>query len=246
MINRDDFGRMIAIFALSYTDPLFDTTYLQIDDKNAFRRSCRIAVQEIADAVYLPRVVAWDVDWNTLVSHFNSSYAGEATKADGEKLIWWLENGYNGIYTPDLVGNMWDSSLHWAKHHDEWTANLDKAIAERTRAMIWSVSKERRSEKHMEVIEMVRDHEDTDIDMAIKSKLHLDFYDDFADPLLIFTCMRGKFVLIEQVRAHLDDEQVIAALNRIPAAWYQAEGKNYKDHDFRRLIGTPVEAMIDA
>ncbi len=232
MIGGRDLGQMLAVFALSYSDDLFETSFLNIKEKQLFRTHCRLALDSISEAEFDPSFYTWTVDLNGIVKSFRNSYFGVASEKDGSALIWWIKNGYNGIYSPDLLLNLWDSTLHWAKHNDVWAETIDSALVERTKAFLWKVSHERRSDKHMAIIEKVRDHEDTDADGRIKTKVHLDFYDDFVDPLLLFTCMRGQFIFLKSLNENRDDSQLIETLNRLPREWVRAEGHKYKDHDY--------------
>jgi hypothetical protein len=236
MIRTDDLGWMLTVFALSYSDPLFETSRLHVKNRPLFRTHCRQAIDKVEPAHYDHGIFAWVFDRGGAARHFLSTYLSSATREDALALEWWFKNGYNGLYTPDLVSDLWHSSLHWAIHHDDWSRHIDPAVKERTSDLLRHIKGERRSEKHMQIVDNVRDHEDDESDLVIKSKSHLDFYDDFVDPLLLFTCMRGKFAMMKAISGSIDDKPLIEALNSIPAAWFADEGHNYPDHDYRGLL----------
>ncbi|MBB5866205.1 hypothetical protein [Xanthomonas sp. 3058] len=232
MIGEHDLGQMLSVFALSYSDDLFETSFLNIQEKRLFRSQCRLALDTIPDAVFHPDIHAWSVDWTGIALSFRSSYFEAAPQDDGNALRGWIKNGYNGIYSPDLLPHLWDSTLHWAKHDHAWAKHLDAARVERTQAFLWKLSHERRSDKHIAILEAVRNHDDTRVDERIKEKVHLDFHDDFVDPLLLFTCMRGQFIFLQCLKEHCSDSQLMETLNLLPEAWVRAEGYKYKDHDY--------------
>ncbi|MEO9341016.1 hypothetical protein ABFT80_26830 [Mesorhizobium sp. SB112] len=237
MISGTDLGTMLGIFGLSYSSPLFETSYLRVHDQGLFRAHSRRAILGGDDAWYDESVGAWIFDWHGAAKRFLTSYEPEASAEDGNLVKWWIQHGYNGIYTPDLTPYFWQRALHWAKHHDAWKAGIDPTIAERARELLWQVTHERRSEEHLNAIEIVRDHVDEEpTDDAIKSKTRIDFYDDYSDPFLLFTNMRGQFVLMDAVRKHQGDAALMELLNRIPHAWHAEEAGIYADHDFNLLL----------
>jgi hypothetical protein len=94
----------------------------------------------------------------------------------------------------------------------------------------------RRSDEYSDALDEIRDHPDSDHGMWIKVKLNLNFYDDIIDPLLNFTSMRGKLLLLELSREHSDDPEFLSAINKIPELWVRYDGVKITSHDYAGLL----------
>jgi hypothetical protein len=236
MIRQSDLGQMLAVLAISYTRPLFDWTFLDIEDQDFFQKHCREAVAKVDDARYNDNVVAWIVDWEGIARHFLASYRPTASERDVAALKWWYRNGYNGIHAPDLISDLWRSSLQWVRNNKEWHDDVTPTHREIILDFTRRLHNMRKSDEYSDMLDEIRDHTDNDQDLWVKVKLNLNFYDDLIDPLLNFTSMRGKLLLLEMSREHLDDPEFLTAINMIPELWVRYDGNKITVHDYAGLL----------
>jgi hypothetical protein len=244
VISQRDVGQILSVLALSYSGPLFDGTFLTLRDQNLFRVTARQSIMNGKDAYFDPHVFAWIFDWEKSATDFISAYGAVAPSEDLAAFKWWIQSGYNGDETPDRMRHLWREALHWMKHHDEWQSGLSPQASARALHFSKSMSEHRRSEKFMNALEDIRDHVDEDPDALLKMKVHLEFYHEMVDPLLIFINMRGQLILMDAVRKSLHDTELISALNRVPLAWWENEGFEFRERDRELAANTSIEELV--
>jgi hypothetical protein len=244
VITQRDVGQILSVLALSYSGPLFKGTFLALRDQQTFRLHSQQAIMKGNDAYFDSNLFAWVFDWEKAARDFLTSYSAAAASEDLAAFKWWIQNGYNGGETPDQLRHIWRNSLHWMRHHDEWQEGLSPETIERALRFVKAVSEERRSESFMNAIEDIRDHTDNEQDTLLKMKVNLEFYHEMVDPLLIFINMRGQMILMDAVRKSLHDAELVGALNRVPAAWWENEGFEHRDRDRELAARARIEELI--
>lgn len=236
MIDDARFGKLLSILSLSYTDRLIPFVRLGIRDPRTLRRTCLEAMREIDDAYWDPVVRGWWADEAIFAKAFKDLYPRYAASSEVAAMRHWVVNGYDGHFAVDLLSDVWVDSVWWIRHQDLSRFDLSEEAKGIVRDFALAHFREVNAEEYHDAKDEVRDHIDSDQDLLVKNKFHINFYDGMIDPLLSFDAMRRKHLLLHMSRGRLKDEKFVTAMNSVPLLWIEHEGIKHQELDYRPLI----------
>lgn len=236
MIDDARLGHLLSILSLSYTDTLIPFVRLGIRDPLTLRRTCLEAMREIDDAYWDPVVRGWWADHAIFAKAFKGLYPRYATASEVAAMRHWVVNGHDGHFAVDLLSYLWVKAVWWIRHQDLTRFELSPEASEIVRVFALSHFSAVNDEEYHDAKDDVRDHVDSDEDLAVKNKFHINFYDGLIDPLLSFDAMRRKHLLLDMSRGRLKDQAFVDAINTVPLLWIEHEGVKSKYQDYRPLI----------